>query len=62
MAESARTLIFPLWWPNGVKHAALEETEHLFGRIVSFYVPVLLAEPSLYKKLRHSKAQAPACP
>ena len=46
MVRSMKTVILPLWGPNGVKNAALEETEHLFfGRIVSFYVPVLLAEP-----------------
>ncbi len=35
MAESARTLIFPLWGPTGVKSVALKETECLFGRVVS---------------------------
>ncbi len=58
-----KTVILSLWGPNGVKNAALEETEHLFGRIVSFYVPVLLAEPSLWEKLPHrdEKTHAPVC-
>ena len=63
MAKPIRTLIFPLWGPNGVKSAALEETEHLFGRIVSFYVPVLLTEPSLWEKVprRDEKNHALLC-
>jgi hypothetical protein len=47
VAKSVRTLVLPLWGPNGVKNAALEATERLFGRIVSFYVSVLLAEPTV---------------
>ena len=35
MAESARTLMFPLRGPTGVKSAAPEETERLFGHVVS---------------------------
>jgi len=51
VAKSVRTLILPLWGPNGVKNAALEETERLFGRIVSFYVSVLLAEPTVWERV-----------
>ena len=63
MVRSMKTVILPLWEPNGVKSAALEETEHLFGRIVSFYVPVLFAEPSLWEKVprRDEKTHALVC-
>jgi hypothetical protein len=50
VATSVRTLLLPLWGPNGVTNAALEATERLFGRIVSFYVSVLLAEPTVWEK------------
>ena len=29
MVRSMKTVILPLWGANGVKNAALEETEHL---------------------------------
>ena len=63
MVRSMKTVTLPLWGPNGVKNAALEETEHLVGRIVSFYVPVLLAEPSLWEKVprRDEKNHALVC-
>lgn len=51
VAKSVRTLTLPLWGPNGVKNAALEVTERLFGRIIGFYVSALLAEDSLWAKV-----------
>jgi hypothetical protein len=50
MASAVRTLILPLWGPNGVKNAALEATEDLFGQVVRFYVTVLLTEETLWDK------------
>jgi IS605 OrfB family transposase len=46
VARAIKTLILPLWGLNGVKNAALEATEALFGRIVQFYIGVLLAKAS----------------
>lgn len=51
MAKSVRTLILPLWGPNGVKNDALNSTEELFGRVVRFYVDVLVDEASLWAKV-----------
>ena len=48
---AARTLVLPLWGPNGVKNAALDATEALFTQVVRFYVHVLLVEPSPWARV-----------
>jgi hypothetical protein len=48
---AARTLVLPLWGPNGVKNAALDATEALFTQVVRFYVHVLLVQPSPWARV-----------
>ncbi|MCY0886554.1 MAG: hypothetical protein OWV35_11880, partial [Firmicutes bacterium] len=51
LVQAVRTMILPLWGPNGVKHAALEQTQALFERLVAFYLAVLIREPGLWDKV-----------
>jgi putative transposase len=44
-------MILPLWGPNGVKNAALEQTQAVFESLVAFYVAVLMREPGLWDKV-----------
>lgn len=51
LIQAARTMILPLWGPNGVKNAALEQTQALFEQLVAFYISVLIREQSLWDKV-----------